>query len=206
MRIVFDQSVPHRDLAVMGAKVIAEQGIVAYPTESSYALAVSALDQPSCERLFQIKSRVRSKPLPCIISDYRQISNLSGELPDPALRLAKRFWPGPLTMILQAKEGVAAASLHGTVGVRVSGHPFARALAAAAGPITATSANLSGNSEITCGLEVDRVFGTRVDLVLDPGPAFGGLPSTIVDVTTGSLKIVRHGPITKEEIESVWCF
>ncbi len=203
MRIVFDQSVPHRDLIAMGANVIAEQGIVAYPTESSYALGVSALDKPSCDRLFEIKSRMRSKPLPCIISDYRQISSVSGELPEPALRLAKHFWPGPLTMILKAKERVAAASCHGTVAVRVSAHPFARSLAAAAGPITSTSANLSGNPGISCGLEVDRVFGTRVDLVLDPGRAFGGLPSTIVDVTTGTLKIVRHGPITKEEIESV---
>jgi L-threonylcarbamoyladenylate synthase len=122
-----------------------------------------------------------------------------------AMRLAGHFWPGPLTMLMPAAAALAPDLSGGTgkVGVRVPADPIARAVCAACGhPVTATSANVSGEPAPATADEVERMLGDRIDFLLDAGPTRGGAPSTIVDVTEGEPRLVRAGAISWDEIQA----
>jgi L-threonylcarbamoyladenylate synthase len=155
--------------------------------------------------VFEVKGRSTERALPLIAADAGQIAEHLGALPPVAARLAKRFWPGPLTLLVPAAPALASAVTGGSgrVGVRVPANDIARAVCVAAGgPITATSANISGRPATADPDEVERALGTRIDLLLDTGPTRGGAPSTILDVTGDALQVVRAGAISWEEIEA----
>lgn len=200
VRLSVDTEEPQGDVLAQARGVLDEHGVVAVPTETYYGLAVSAFDRVACARVFEIKARASSKALPCIVSGIEQLGSVASEISPLASELAARFWPGPLTLIVPARASVAAASDDGTVAVRVSSLPLARELAAIAGPVTATSANVSGAPPATTADEVIAQFGDAVDLVLDGGVTPGGPASTIVDVTQATPKLVREGAIAFRDI------
>ncbi len=202
MRLSVDAKQPQRDALAEAARVIAAHGVVAFPTETFYGLAVSVFDPEGCARVIELKGRPSTKALPCIVSDVGALELVARDIPQVARELASRFWPGPLTMVLPAKRSVAAASADGTVAVRVSSLPLARALAGWAGPITSTSANRSGTPPAITADEVESRLGDAVELILDAGPTPGGLPSTIVAVGEADLvELIREGAIPFRDVE-----
>ncbi len=186
------------------AEVLGRGGIVACPTESSYGLCARYDDQNALERLFRLKGRTREKPFPLVIGETGKLAALASGVWPAALKLASEFWPGPLTVLLNARAGLSELlSREGKVAVRVPGPSFALELARSFGlPMTATSANPSGLAPATSAGEVQDYFGDSVDLIVDGGESPGGPPSTIVDVTLGEIKVLREGAISLDEIKA----
>ena len=182
--------------------ILRRGGIVAYPTDTMYGLAVDPRNDSAVERLFEVKSRDRSAAVALIASDVAQAQE-AGVFGASELALARGFWPGPLTIVVPASSKLSPA-LTGdlqTVGVRVPAHAVAQALARAfASCITATSANLSGRSPALTADEVAAAFGTRIDAVIDAGPAPGGAPSTIVEVVNDRPVLRRSGAIAWDRV------
>jgi L-threonylcarbamoyladenylate synthase len=185
------------------AAVLRRGGLVAYPTETFYGLGALARDAAAVERLARAKGRPEGKPLPLLAADRAAVEEVA-VVSEPAARLAARFWPGPLTLVLPARPGLPApvTAGEGTVAVRVPGSEVARALAReAGGAIVSTSANLAGAAPPVRASEVDPALAGRIDLVLDGGAAPGGLPSTIVRLEGERPVLVRAGPIALEDVE-----
>jgi L-threonylcarbamoyladenylate synthase len=155
--------------------------------------------------VFAVKGRDAARALPLIAADATQIAAHLGALSRSAERLARHFWPGPLTLLVAASAALVPDVTGGTgkVGVRVPADGVARAICAAcARPLTATSANVSGSPATADPAEVERTLGDRLDLLIDTGPARGGAPSTIVDMTAAEPALVRAGAIRWEEIQA----
>jgi L-threonylcarbamoyladenylate synthase len=184
------------DAALDRAGAILEAGgLLIYPTDTLYAIGGRALDARAGEKVRAAKGR-EAKPLPVIAADVAQVGSLAAALPADALRLAERFWPGPLTLVLAARPEVPEQVTAGTgaIAVRVPALALARRLCQRAGPLISTSANLSGGpSPVTCEEAVAAV-GHAAALALDAGP---GRPtaSTIVDLTGGAPRLVRSGAV-----------
>lgn len=179
------------------AEVLRRGGLVAYPTETFYGLGALARDAAAVERLARAKGRPDGKPLPLLAADRAQVDTVA-EVGPAAARVAAALWPGPLTLVLPARPGLAPAVAAGTatVGVRVPGSEIARALArAAGGPLVSTSANLSGAPPPARPEELSVELRARVDHVLDGGPTPGGLASTVVAVEGDALRLVREGAV-----------
>jgi L-threonylcarbamoyladenylate synthase len=176
---------------------LARGEIVAFPTESSYGLAVDALDAAALDRLWALKQRPADKVVALIVADRAMAVPLCRAIPDVAARLMEAHWPGPLTLALPARPGLPAALVsEGCVAMRCSSHPVARALAAGLGrPITATSANRAGGVPAHTADEVRATFPAGC-LVLDAGPAAGGAPSTLARIgEDGRIEVLRPGPV-----------
>jgi L-threonylcarbamoyladenylate synthase len=193
------------DASVLGeaAALIDAGGIVAYPTDTLYGLAVHPWRPAAVQRLFAAKGRDSRIAVPLIAADLRQVETYLGALPPLARRLADEFWPGPLTLVIAAPPGLSSELLGGlaTVAVRVPRHAVAVALArAAAVPLTATSANLSGHDPSADPHEVLVAMGDRLDGFLDAGPAPGGAPSTIVDAQGEAPRLVRDGAVPFDRV------
>jgi L-threonylcarbamoyladenylate synthase len=178
------------------ARVLLEGGLVAFPTESFYGLAVDATREKAIERLFEIKGRDFDQPILVLIPQKKIPPDWVRHIPPVAGQLIKKYWPGGLTLVFEAGPSVShlLTSNTGKIGIRCSGHPLARALARSAGvPITGTSANISGKSPCRSADEVVEALGGRVDLVLDGGKTEGTIGSTILDVTVDPPLILRRG-------------
>jgi len=172
-------------------------GLVAFPTESFYGLGADALNARAVERVFEVKGRPESKPLLVLVGSIAMVEDLVVAIPAGARELMRRHWPGPLTLVLAAGARVpdALTAGSGTVGVRMPGHPIALGLVQAARfPVTAPSANPSGEPPATTAAAVEQYFGDRVELVLDGGATAGGTGSTIADCTSWPPRILRRGP------------
>ncbi len=185
------------------AEVIRRGGVAAIPTDTLYGLAADPFNAAAIERLFAAKGRPPARALPLIASSVAQVRESLGPLPAEADRLAKMFWPGPLTLLVEPKPGLAAGVTAGTgrVGVRVPAHTAARQLCdACAIPLTATSANVSDEPATDDPDEVARTLGERVDILVDGGRTAGGPPSTIVDATGSTLRLVRPGAVPWDEV------
>jgi len=177
--------------------------LVAVPTETVYGLAC-ALTQAAVDRLVEAKGRDVGKGLTLLVDALADAASLVVDSP-AARRLADRFWPGPLTMVLPLQPGVELpyAVTGGTqaVGLRVPDQPFTRRLARALGPLPLTSANRSGEPDARDAAEAQASLGTAVDLIIDGGRAPGGVPSTVVALEgDGSWRLLRAGPISHEEL------
>lgn len=195
--LAVDASAPDGAAIAEAAAVITTGGVVAFPTETFYGLAVAALDAAAVRRLFALKGRPESRPILVLVDDPARIERFA-LLTDAARALIARHWPGALTLVLPARPivPVELTAGTGTIGVRQPGHAVARALAAACGaPITAPSANLTGETPPTTADDVRRVFDGRIDVILDAGATPGGLPSTILDVTVDPPRVLRHGAL-----------
>lgn len=184
-------------------QILLSGGLVAFPTESFYGLGVNAFDEEAIRRLFEIKKRESDRPVLILIPSLDSLGSYAEEIPEVSLKLIKRFWPGGLTLLFKASSQISGLLTAGTgkIGIRLSSHPVACALVKAMGsPITATSANISGESPCTNAENVLESLSPRVDLVLDGGSTRGGKGSTILDVTVSPPEILREGMISYEEI------
>ncbi len=181
------------------ALVIRQGGVVAFPTETYYGLAVDPFNDQALARLFRLKQRPLTKPVLVLIKAVSGLERLASGIPPQFKPLMARFWPGPLTLIFPARPGLSPllTAGTGTVGVRLSSHPQARRLAAlAGGAITATSANLSGQPPAAGEAEVLRQFGAELDYLLAGGDTAGGQPSTVLAAAgEAGLTLVRPGAL-----------
>ncbi|MCX5823919.1 MAG: L-threonylcarbamoyladenylate synthase [Deltaproteobacteria bacterium] len=176
-----DPGKPDEEKLAEAVRILVEGGVAAFPTETFYGLGADARNEAAVEKIFRIKGRDFRNPIALIVADDREVSPLVEEIPAAAKILMQTFWPGPLTLIFRAAPSVSSRLTGGTgkIGIRVSSHPIARLLAAGlAGPLTATSANLSGGPECS---SADAVTG--------------GAGSTILDVTVSPPRILREGAI-----------
>ncbi|MER3456647.1 MAG: threonylcarbamoyl-AMP synthase [candidate division GAL15 bacterium] len=179
--------------------------VLVYPTDTVYGLGCDATRPAAVRRVFEIKGRPPDQPVPVLLADPRQAEELA-EVPDGARRLMRRFWPGPLTIVLRSRGVVAelVTAGTGTVGLRVPDHPVPRALVRACGfPLVGTSANSTGRSAPVTVAQVLSDLDGRVGLILDGG-RLAGRPSTVVDCTGDRPRVLRPGPIPAEAIERVW--
>jgi len=193
---------PSSDALAHAAEVLRSGGVVAYPTDTLYALAVDPRNASAVERLFELKGRNASVAIPLIAATVEQ-ARTAGEFSPAHLRLARAFWPGPLTIVVPANASVAPLLLGGgsTIAVRVPAHAVATALAAELdGCITSTSANRSGQPAATNAPQVDAELGDAVDVMLDGGPSPGGAPSTIVEIVDGRVRLVRAGAVPWDRV------
>lgn len=178
------------------ARLIAAGGVVGFPTRCLYGLGADALNPVAIDRIFAIKRRCRKRPILVLIAHRRELAPLVQDIPDSALRLMQRFWPGQVTLVFAARGGLPPGLTAGSgrIGVRLAAHPVARALLSLLHrPLTATSANLSGHPGVARIESLDRKLTARLDLILDAGPLAGGAGSTVVDVTLQPPRILRQG-------------
>jgi L-threonylcarbamoyladenylate synthase len=183
------------------ARSILTGGVVIYPTETVYGLGALPSDPDATKRICEIKGRA-DKPMPLICSDIEKARKVV-QFNTAAEILAKKFWPGPLTLVLPKKVDYPfwVTRHKDTLAIRVPGHEAARRLAGlSAGVIVSTSANKSGQSPVTSGKEAVQKFGNTVDIIIDGGPSLGQSPSTVLDLSSDELWIHRSGPISGDEI------
>ena len=187
------------------AAVVRAGGVLAMPTDSVYGLGVNPFDETAVRRLCAIKGRDEGKPILVLIADRSQLQGVVGTLPAAAAKLMDRFWPGPLTIVCPAAPALpkALTAGTGTIGVRLAAHPLLVRLLRHVGPLTGTSANRSGDAPARTAEEVEQLLGGDVDLILDGGPSAVTAPSTVVDVTGQTVRLVREGPIAWMAIQSV---
>ncbi len=185
-------------------EIIRSGGLVAYPTESFYGLAANVASDKALDRLFEVKGRNANQPILLLIPDNNSLNRYVTHVPEVALRLMDAFWPGGLTIIFEAHKHLSTHLTAGTgkIGLRLSSHPLATGLARAMGSaITGTSANISGKPPCSTPREVLEGLGERVDIVLDGGKTPGEKPSTVVDITTLPVTLLREGIVSREMLE-----
>jgi len=203
LRITVTAAAPDLESIGRAASVLRAGGVAAIPTDTLYGLAANPFDVAAINKLFTIKRRDLEKAIPLVAADMAQVEASIGVLPALGARLARAFWPGPLTLVVRAPETLAVEVTGGTgtVGVRVPACEVTRALCAAARlPLTATSANISGEPPTNLPETVAASLGARLDVLLDSGPTAGGPPSTIVDVTGPEPRLIRAGAITWDAV------
>lgn len=188
------------------ARILRNGGLVGIPTETVYGLAANALNGAAVAGIFTAKGRPMDNPLIVHISQFDQIDGLVREVPDAARKLAERFWPGPLTIILPKGNCIpdeVSAGLD-TVAIRFPSHPVARAVIDAAGvPLAAPSANLSGHPSPTTAAHVMDDMDGRIEAVLDGGPCAVGVESTVVTLAAEPPRLLRPGGVTLEQLREV---
>jgi L-threonylcarbamoyladenylate synthase len=181
--------------------------VIAFPTETLYGLGADALDDAAVERVFQLKGRDTANPFPVLIADRGMLSRLVSEVSSLADTLIARFWPGPLTIVLPARPDIPRPLVNAAdgVGVRVSSQPIATKLSQALGhPITATSANPSGQPAARTIEEARRYFSGEIDVFVDGGTLVSKTGSTVVEVVGERIKIIREGDIARSKLEEVF--
>jgi L-threonylcarbamoyladenylate synthase len=190
----------------IAAIFLREGGVIAYPTETAYGLGAVIYNRSAVSTVFVVKGRERDQGLPVLIASESQLREVAREIPEVALKLAERFWPGSLTLVLKRHPDLPKAVTGGadTVAVRLPDHPAPQSLISACGsPITGTSANHHGGAEPTSAEEVQRQLGSRISFILDGGPSPIAVPSTILDVTVTPARILRAGPVSIEAIREI---
>lgn len=183
--------------------------VMGMPTDTFYGLAADPFNLRAVERVYEIKSRSRHKPLSLMIESVDQAEELAAELPSPFYLLARRFWPGPLTIIVKAhaRLPLKVTANSGNIAIRIPAAPIPLAVIKAAGlPITATSANLSGESECTTAQAVKEQLEERIPLIVDGGASPREVASTIVDLSggDGNWRMIRQGAIPQEQIAEMF--
>ncbi|HEX4147981.1 MAG TPA: L-threonylcarbamoyladenylate synthase [Pirellulales bacterium] len=204
-RIVVDPLSPEPAALRYAAELIKGGKLVAFPTETVYGLGAHALDPQAVQRIYDAKGRPANNPLIVHVAERAQARELARLWTSRAQRLADRFWPGPLSLVLEKQPHVPDAVTAGspTVALRIPAHRVARKLLMAAGvPIAAPSANRSTHISPTSAEHVLAGLDGRVDLVLDAGPTPGGLESTVIDLTCDPPRLLRPGLIALAELEA----
>ncbi len=199
---------PDRKAILKAAEIIKDGGLVVFPTETLYGLGANAFDPRAVSKIFRVKGRSEQKPLIILIARKEDLRGVACDIPPLTWKLVKKFWPGPLTLVLKKKKIIPKEVSAGsnTIAVRLSPHPVARALVSAAGvPITAPSANLSGKRPHHTIAGALKELGNKkeINLFLDAGKTPIGKPSTLVDLTKNPPRILREGSITKKQLKKV---
>ncbi len=202
-----------RDVIHRAVQALVEGGIVAFPTETVYGLAASALNEEAVGRLREIKARSEGHPFALAVKGADEACDYAPDLSPLARRLARRCWPGPVTLVVDAQHpdsllNQLPASVQkmlagsGTLGMRVPAHPtILEVLRLIAGPLVLTSANLHGEPDATTAQEVLDKLGDDVQLVLDDGPCRFGQPSSVVRVNNGELTVLREGVVSRQNLK-----
>ena len=192
--IRIDPRDPDPGIIVQAAEAVKKGGVIVFPTETVYGLGGDAGRPEALRRIYRIKGRPEEKPLVRLVAGWEEMEEVRWD--KEHRRLAERFWPGPLTLILPLAGG-------GTQGFRFPDHDLTRRLVRAAGvPFAATSANRSGEAEVKNGEEAERIFFGEVDLILDAGEV-RGQASTVLDLSVSPPRLLREGPISRKELEKV---
>lgn len=181
-------------------------GVIAYPAETVYGLGCDPRNRDACERIMRLKRRESSRTMLLLAASEEMVACATGGLDGISAELARLFWPGPLTIVLRPLRHLPEHLFgpSGGVAFRVTSHPVAEALIREFGrPLISTSANLSGEPPVSSADAATRIFGDGVDLVVPCDGPLGGVPSTIVDVTSGSAALIREGAIPFTEIRKV---
>lgn len=183
----------NQSLMAKAIQKVNKGGVVIFPTDTVYGIGCQADNAKSIKRIYHIKNRDQHKPLPVLIADFQQLAKLHIKMTRETKQLVKKYWPGPLTLVLPAKTG-------GSVGVRMPQHPIALALMKKTGPMAVTSVNFSGqaSAKTVTGIPADII--KSVDLVIDSGTCPLAVESTVVDLTGLKIKILRAGYISRKEI------
>jgi L-threonylcarbamoyladenylate synthase len=207
LRLRLTAAVLERDPALLeAARILRGGGLVAFPTETVYGLGADALNDEAVEKIFAAKQRPHWDPVIVHVADVARAHELTMAWPEAAERLARAFWPGPLTMLLPRAAGILNLCTAGRekVGLRLPSHRVAMALIAAAGvPVAAPSANRFGHTSPTTAEHVLADLDGRIDAILDAGSCAVGVESTVLDPTTDPATIYRPGGITAEQIRQV---
>jgi L-threonylcarbamoyladenylate synthase len=181
--------------------VLSGGGLVAFPTDTVYGLGAMTFDANAVSKIYMAKGRGQEKAIPILVSDVDLIHRVSSGVSDYAVTLGKKFWPGPLTIVVPRHSTIPdVVSPLKTVGVRIPNLNVARELLRLTGPLAVTSANLSGQTSPSTAKGVFAQLTGRIPLILDGGVTPGGIPSTVVDCTGEAPVIIREGPISLEEM------
>ena len=194
------------ETAQQAAHIIRAGGLVAIPTETVYGLGADGLNPDAVAKIFAAKGRPQDNPLILHIAETEQMEQLCHHIPDSAYALAQAFWPGPLTMVLPAKDCIPTCTTAGlpTVAVRCPDNAISRKIISLAGvPIAAPSANLSGKPSTTTAEHVLHDHNGKIDAIVDGGPCRVGVESTIVDLTEARPRLLRPGGVTPEQLMAV---
>jgi len=195
---------PQLGLLKKVAEIILKDGVIGYPTETVYGLGANALNSFSVKKVFQLKGREKQKPILIISPAIEQVKRLVSSFPEQAEILANHFWPGPLTMVLEASPQLPEWLLGGgeRIGIRMPSNTICLELLKLCGvPITSTSANISGQKNPISAQEVFINFGDKLDLIIDGGTAPSRIPSTVVLIDDDNVTLIREGAISKVKIE-----
>ncbi|HWP98370.1 MAG TPA: L-threonylcarbamoyladenylate synthase [Syntrophomonadaceae bacterium] len=200
-----DPKEPEQDIILHAVRLLQHQELVAFPTETVYGVGALAFSPDAVDKIFAAKVRPAQSPLLIHLSNMEQVKMVVDHITGEAARLMEHFWPGPLSLILTAAQGVPPVVRSGTptVGLRMPSHPVARALIEASGPLAATSANLSGRPSPVNADDVRADLDGRISAVLDAGPTGLGLESTVLDLTVSPYCVLRRGGIPVEELEEL---
>jgi len=190
-----------------GTEILKKGGVIAFPTDTVYGVGADAFNAMAVERIYEIKGRPRDRQVPLLIADAEQLAILTtDEPPEIALFLARRFWPGGLTLVLPRADSLPAyLAPEPGIAVRIPNHPLCLALIQHLGnPIIGTSANISGRPPALTADDVRQQLAAKIDLVIDGGRCPGGKESTVVDVTHQAPVILRQGIISSYEIDRAY--
>ncbi|MBA1334089.1 MAG: Threonylcarbamoyl-AMP synthase [Firmicutes bacterium] len=194
------------DIVRKAGTLLREGKLVVFPTETVYGLGANGLDEQAVKRIFEAKGRPSDNPLILHISSTGQMDRLVTRVPERAVKLMERFWPGPMTLVLEKSPLVPGAVTAGldTVAIRMPDHPVAKAVIEHAGvPVAAPSANLSGKPSPTSARHVVEDLMGRVDMIIDSGDVSIGVESTVVDLTSERVTVLRPGGVTLEQLREV---
>lgn len=184
--------------------ILKHGGLVAFPTDTVYGLASLPFQGEYVERLYVAKGRNSERAIALLLGDHKQLEQVARDISETAKLWARKFWPGPLTLIVPRLESLPdVLSPTSSIGVRVPDHPVALALLNMVGPLAVTSANLSGYENTNTSQEVFDQLNGRIHLILDGGRTPGGVPSTVVDCTVEDPIVLREGPITLDDLMRV---
>ena len=189
-------------VCVEAVECLKSGGIVAIPTDTVYGLGADPFNADAVQRLYTLKGRPDGKPIPLVLSSVDDVYRVAQNLPDYFFHLTDRFWPGGLTIIVEAKDLLPVLTAGGhTVGVRIPNNPLLlNILQAFGGPAAITSANLSGEPPATSPQEIGEELASRIDVIVDGGKTPGPIPSTVYDISVSPPLIRRHGVISEETL------
>ena len=186
---------------LMAIDVLTGGGLVAFPTDTVYGVGALAFNEDAVSRISEVKGRVVEKAIPILIGDMGQLGRVAAGVSMQCEKLAKRFWPGPLTIVLPRHPSIPdAITPLPTVGVRIPNFLPTIDLLKLTGPLAVSSANLTGKNSSSTARGVQAQLDGKIPLILDGGVTPGGIPSTVVDCSQGRPVILREGPISLEQI------
>ncbi len=194
---------PENKIIEQAGKIVTQKGVIIFPAQYLYGIAVDALDPEAIKKVFSLKKRPLQNPLLVLIKNRQKIDALVSSIPDTAEKLIEKFWPGNVTIIFNAAKQVPDLITAGTgkIGLRMPLHPVAKALVDTVDcPITGTSANISGTPATSTIDTIDPYIIQNADMILDAGKLKTGLGSTVVDITQNPVKIIRQGQTPQSDI------
>lgn len=188
----------------LAAEHINQGKVIAFPTETVYGLAADAINEEAINRIYQIKGRDSSTPMQVMVKDYQNAQQI-GVFNENAEKLANKFWPGALTIIVERKDNGLVSPIvsrgRSTIGIRIPDHEIALDLLKEfSKALATTSANISGEDSLLNAKDISKTFGEKIDFIIDGGVSDIGIASTVVDCTTSEVKILREGAISEDQV------